>query len=187
MTPVLKTMLTYIASYIMVLLIGYLLIQFLSSGFFSKFLKVKASRGKKVLVNVRTMTDHYFVAGWIEESFLVYKDRQKELRRIQAKHPQIYRAIGVNCINVSEDTNSVISPEGQEVSGFDAIKFENLYKRALMRPQIKDRKDQILMIVLVVLFLVLLAFIAYKTVRIEKQILILAEQVAKLGQTAVIQ
>jgi len=132
----------FIISYALIILFGFGLIQFLSNGFLSVFLKAKASRGRKILINVRSKTTHYFVTGLIEGDFLVFDDR--ESKRNKQKTPKrlaipsdkniFYRAFGVTTCNVDEGDNKFILPEGSSVSGFDAIKHSNLYTRALTKP-----------------------------------------------------
>ena len=177
----------FLISYIVVILIGFLLMQFLSNGFFSKFLKVKASRGKKVLVKTKTMTDVYYTSGHIEEEFLVYADRQKEKRRIKISEKDTYRAIGVSCININETKSSVIRTTGEEVSGFDAIKIENLYIRAMTRPQIKDKKEQIKTVLAILVLVAVLGFFALKLTQVEEQINLIVSSLESLKVTGVIQ
>ena len=63
MTNVLIQMLQFMLSYAIILTIGYLLINFLSNGFFNVFIIVKISRGKKTLVKVVGIADSYYKAG----------------------------------------------------------------------------------------------------------------------------
>lgn len=155
----------FMISYAGILLIGFGLIQWLSNGFFTKFLKVKASRGKLVLVNVRSRLIHYFVSGKVEGGFLIYDDResrankQKEPKRVIAPDGAFYRAIGVSCVNVDEESGAIIMPSGSSVSGFDAIKYSNLYTRALYKPSVApEDKTKIIIIVVLIICIVLIFF-----------------------------
>ena len=175
----------FMISYAGILLIGFGLIQWLSNGFFTKFLRVKASRGKLVLVNVRSKLLHYFVSGKVEGSFLVYDDReskankQKEKKRIVLPDGAFYRAIGVSCVNVDEEKNSVIMPGGEGVVGYDAIKFSNLYTRALFKPSVSP-EDKTKLLIIVVLILCLL--LALGLVMVFTKVNAVGEAVALLNQ-----
>lgn len=161
----------FMISYAGILLIGFGLIQWLSNGFFTKFLKVKASRGKLVLVNVKSKLLHYFVPGRVEGGFLVYDDReskankQKEKKRVIIPEGAFYRAIGVSCVNVDEESNSVILPGGSAVAGYDAIKFSNLYTRALYKPSVapEDKTKILLVVTLVICVIIIFGVIALYT------------------------
>lgn len=168
MNQIINEMLQFLLSYVLVLVIGFVLIQWLSGGFFTKFLKVKASRGKLVLVNVRSKLIHYFVAGKIEGEFLVYQDResrankQKEPKRLAIKENNVfYRAYGVSCINVDESTNNIIAPNMSVVPGFDSLKFSNLLTRALFKPSLDedDTTKKIVIGILIVCILLILGLI----------------------------
>jgi len=144
--------------------IAFFLIDFLSNGFLIIFLKAKASRGKKILINVRSKTIHYFTTGEIQGDFLVYHDReskrnkQKTPKRLAIeKNDVFYRAFGVTVCNVEEGDNNFIAPYGSSIPGFDAIKHSNLYTRALTKPA-EDDKDLLKILLIVVLVLCLLGF-----------------------------
>lgn len=172
MDVVLKDMLLYVLSYALVIGIAFFLLQWLSNGFFLKFLRVKASRGQLVMVNVRSKLQHYFVHGKIEGDFLVFHDReskankQKEPKRarIPDNRTVFYRAFGVNVINVDEATNNVIAPDMGVVPGFDAIKYSSLYTRALYKPSLAEddvTKKLVIGVLIVTILLVLGLILIY--------------------------
>lgn len=175
-----------IISYLLVIVLGFLIMNFLSNGFFGTFIIVKASRGKKVLVKVVAVSDSYFVPGEVNEVFLVFKDRKKEDRRIRVKRNHIYGSIGVNCIDIRDEKNAIIMPYGEEVSGFDAVKQENLNKRCLQRPQIKSKREQVMLLVLVAL-VVGVGIAIYFGYTNNELLMSLGEQVSKLQSTGVVQ
>ena len=168
MNPVLSLMLGYFC----VLLLGFLFLNFLSGGYLLKFLRVKSSRGSKILVMVRSKLNFYSVVGRLEGDFLVYHDReskankQKTPKRISVDRVAFYRAYGVWCINVDEANNSVLA-SGGEVSGFDAIKMNNLFERALYKPS-PEANDKILVIIILVLAVLSLILLAAVFVKLNK-------------------
>lgn len=176
----------FVLSYVIILFIGFGLIQFLSNGFFTKFLKVKASRGKKLLIKIKSMTDTYFVTGIIDETFLVFTDRNKHNKRINVKDSDsIYRAIGVNCIDINEPDNSIIKPTGEKVTGLDAEKYDHLYQRCLQKPMLRAMTNPKLIIV-VLISIGLVGFMIYKLMSMEQSIKIIASQITQLKEVGII-
>jgi hypothetical protein len=149
--------------YATVLLIGFIGLTFLTAGFLPIFLQVKMSRGKKVLVQVRSTTRDYFRPGEVIEGFLVYKFK-KEWKRVALPPDAIFRTLGVLAVQVDEEKNAVAKVDFSAVRGFDAVKWDNLLKRALYRPSILDQKQQLMLILLFVIIggLLLIGFLLYK-------------------------
>ena len=155
----------FVISYAAVAGIIFFAINWLSSGFLVNFIRVKASRGKFNLVRVRTITGDYFCPGTIVEGFLVFKDRQKQRRRLSVDDRAfIASAMGVKTIDVDDVKNSVMKPDGSSSSGYDAVKYENLFVRTLMAPKLEDKFIKIILIIALVGVLVGLVcgFLIYK-------------------------
>src|SRR6056297_2377100 len=129
-------------------------LNFIMGGLLGPFLKVKMSRGRKILVRVRNPVQDYFRAGEINENFLMFKDRSKNNRRIPMKTGCVYRAATVYWIDADDEKNSLFKRETSEsVSGFDAVKIDNLLVRALTSPRSADQK----MIRLIFIFVLIAA------------------------------
>lgn len=164
----------FVISYALIIIIGWLLINFLSNGFLNIFMKVKASRGSKLLVKVRSKTQHYFVSGVIEGEFLVFHDREsksmknKTPKRLVVNVNDFYRAFNLICIDVDEAKGIIIKPDGNEVEGFDPIKWNNILTRALTKPSLDQDElmelQKKLTIVAIILTIVCLAGIGYLVV-----------------------
>jgi hypothetical protein len=156
----------------------------LIAGFLMKFIKVRASRGKLVLVKVKSSTDHYFRAGAISEKALKYKARgQKEKKTIPYTTDEggLYRAMTVYCIDVDEDKNSIIKTDGKEIDTYDAEKYEQLITRALYKPVLMDKNDKIILLLIIVAILgILILFFFVKG--IDDRTLLMAEQLTKLKE-----
>lgn len=142
----------FIISYALLLAIFFGLIQFLSNGFFSTFIRVKASRGKLVLVCVHSILGRYYKAGSFDGHALNYKNRNKDKKRIliDPKDSPVYRSMNVNCIDVDDETNNVLNKIFGEVAGHDAVKTDNLIVRALTRPVIGDKHAKIMLIIAII-------------------------------------
>jgi hypothetical protein len=177
----------FVISYIIVLLVGFLLIQFLSNGFFTTFLKVKASRGKKVLIKVNTISDTYYTSGFINEGFLKYKKRRtKDFALIKIPNKDcIYRAIGVNCIDIDDENNAVLKSDLTAVSGFDAVKMDNLLVRALMKPKLKSKQDAIITLAIII-GAIALCYLAYQTFSMQDKINLILENTKRLKEVGII-
>lgn len=146
-----------VGAYAAVLLMGFLLFNWLSGGTLTKMMKVKMSRGRKLLVRVRGVQGDHFLVGEIFEGFLVYKDRSGNNRRIVFNDRAfIVRAMGVGTVDVDDEKNAIVKPDFTTVSGFDAVKYDNLLTRALMAANPIDNK---ILIIIVLSALTLLAVI----------------------------
>src|SRR4030042_1490743 len=153
MDEFLKAVVIQIACYLGFGLFIFFGINFMSSGFLTKWFKVKSSRGKFVLLKIRTIAGDYFSHGIIKDGFLVFKARtgQKRMSIGNQYQTAIYRSMGVSVIDIDDEKNGFVLHDWSKVSGFDAEKFEDLYTRALMKPQLMDKNTQIILVILVLL------------------------------------
>jgi len=125
-------------------------------GFFTTYFKVRTSFGKYVLVKVRSSLRDYFVKGWVEEGFLIYKLKRgfMDYDTIRINIPQnakvFYRCMSVMWIDVDDEKHAICQTDYTAVTGYDAIKNNNLHTRALMRPTIASTNEKILMVLIVV-------------------------------------
>lgn len=171
-----KEVLLYIASYVGILVIAYMLLAWMMSGLLGPYIRVKTSRGKYVLVKIKTITQDYYRHGKLDKGFLVFKDMMKDERRIRVPSSMkaIYRSMGVNIIDVDDEKNAVNTIDYSAVMGFDAAKYNDLYLRALYKPSLFDKKEKILLALVVVIAIV---------VAIEAFLLFdLSSKIAALGQ-----
>lgn len=127
----------------------YFLMNALTLRFLSTYLAVRTSMGRKTLVEVKGVTSYYFKVGYIEDGFLRYKNSKKEDKKISVTHKGIGRKMGVNFVVVDEETNNVLNPGFDAITGWDAIKYNNLYVRALQAPNLAKDKNKILILLLI--------------------------------------
>jgi hypothetical protein len=144
----------------------YAAISFFLGGLLSPFMAVKRSRGKKVLVVIRSTVQDYFRAGNIEEGFLVFKDLQKASRRIAMMPGVVSRKAGIYWVEVDDEKNCFYERKnGDAVATFDAPKYDSLLVRAIYKPGILGN-DYILYILILVLLLfvvsIALAYMVFK-------------------------
>jgi len=177
---VMREMMLIIGSYLAVFVIGFVLINFLSAGFLIKFLRVRASRGKLILIKVKSATDHYYRTGLITEKQLKYRARgQKEDKSISIPDGEIlYRAMSCYCIDVDEETNAIITPKGEKIDTYDAEKYEQLIIRALYKPALMDKNEKI-MLLLLIGCLVGLAIVFFFVKSIDENVMLLTQKVTE--------
>ena len=183
MNEALKEMMLIGASYLGIILIGFALMNFLTGGFLITFLRVKASRGKKVLVKVKSVTDSYYKIGKVSEKTLTYRARdQKENKKIPVPDGEIfYRSMSVWGCDVDEENNSFITPKGEIVATYDAEKYDQLITRALYKPTLMDKNEKIMLLMIgaVILGIVITVFFVKG---IDDNMISLLEQVARLNE-----
>lgn len=153
-----REVMLYMASYVGILVIAYMILAWMMSGLLGPYLRVKTSRGKYILVKVKTITQDYFKKGLLDKGFLVFKDRGKDERRIRVPSDKvaIYRSMGINLIDVDDETNAINCIDYSAVTGYDSVKYNDLYLRALYRPSLFDKKEQILLALVVVILVAVL-------------------------------
>ena len=161
-----------VLSYAGVFVLSMVVMNFLMTGFFITYMRVKGSRGKLMLINVFAVNRNYYRSGKVEDGFLVYKDANKHEKRLKIpQHTNIfYRSLNVTCANVDEERNVFISPSGQDISGFDAEKLNNLYLRTLYRPEILDPKTQLMFVLSIINTLLGLVTIAILMAVVSKKL-----------------
>ena len=151
--------------YAVVMLLGFLTVSFLLRGFFWKYIKVRMSFGRLILVKVRSTIRDYFLIGWIEEGFIVLARKREKFRiSIKPEDKPFYRALAINWLDVSEDNWAICKTDYSTVSGFDTRKFSDLMTRALMRPSVTSNEEKIVMVMIIVSILISLvvAFLVWK-------------------------
>jgi hypothetical protein len=134
-----------------------LLFQFITKGLLFRYVKVFASRGSKLLVEVQNPLSNYFVVGHVEEGFLVFKDKTcvgDRVKKLTLVSDVIVRWLSVNKVVVDEEKNCFVLVNGGLVSGFDALKFQGIHKRALTEPN--QGVDKTLLVIIGVIVIVIL-------------------------------
>ena len=81
----------------------------------------------------------------------------------------IYRSIGVNCIEVDDIKNAVVKKDFSTAEGYDAHKFDNLLVRALYKPAVNENMQKIERVLLFIA-LAVLGFLAWKIMGIESML-----------------
>lgn len=156
----------FMGSYLIIVLGCLVFFNWLSNGYLIKLISVKSSRGRKILIHIRSKLQYYTITGALEGDFIVYMDReakrnkQKTPKRVVIDSAGFFRDLGVWNVNIDEASNNILKPTGETIAGFDAIKYANLYERALLKPTPENKEKIIVIIVLIVVIIVLFLGIA---------------------------
>lgn len=156
--------------YSVVMIFSVLGIAALLRGFLFKYLKVRASFGRYVMIKLRTALRDYFEVGWVDEGFLIYKSKGDVIRiSINPNDKLFYRTLGINWIDIDEEKHAIAKTDYSPIPGYDARKNSDLIKRCLMRPVVGDTKEKVIMILLVIAIIgslaaAYLSYMSYSTI-----------------------
>lgn len=166
MNPFAYAIIQQTLAYFVVLLLMFLILSLVQRGFFWKFMRVKTSFGRLILVKIRSAIRDYYKVGHIEEGFLVYKAKKgfKRLALNENSKKAFYRSIGCIWVDVDEEKNAIVMPDYTTASGYDAEKFSDLYTRALYKPSIMESKEKLILLGLIIIIIALgvMIFFTYK-------------------------
>jgi len=172
----------WIMSACIVVFVPFFFASWLTKGMLLKLMRVFGSRGQSLLVEVLHPIQNYYVVGEIKEGRLVVKDRSsksnKEAKQksIDVSTNDVFRSFGVNCLRYDETGNRIVKPDFSVVSGFDAIKQENLLLRALYDPKTgKQEQYQVFILLGVILAILIGAYVAYNQGVLLDQIALISE------------
>lgn len=153
--------------YGIVIVIATGIIGLLLKGFFWKYVKVRMSFGRLILIKVRAINRDHFLIGKIEKGFLVFNYGHKEHRVKIDDRDILYKCLAVTMVDLDEEKFCLCKADYSTAEGFDAQKYSDLYTRALYRPSIEDRREKIIFIIIIgigisVLVLAGLTWMVYK-------------------------
>lgn len=154
----------------------------LMRGFFWKYLKVKTSFGKYVIIKIRTHLRDYFAVGWEEEGFLIYKSKKIEKRiKLESGADYFYRTLGVYWVDIDEKKGAICKVDYEAVTGHDQEMQSNLLARALTRPSVTDNREKLMMLILIGIgiALIVVGFLAFSSYNLNREILMQLPALAK--------
>jgi hypothetical protein len=159
-----QELLLQVAYYFVAMLFGLVLSGLLLRGYFGVLIRVRLSWGKLLVVKIRQVHRDYIKVGEVKDGFLVYGRKQTEKRIAIPSNEYFYRVGGLMWVDVDEELNALVKPDYSGVSGFDAVKYNNLYIRTLFKPSVADNQDKIIIIglLLIVVLIVVVGFLVYK-------------------------
>lgn len=143
-----------VIAYGIVILLVLFVLSFLMRGLFWKFLKVKSSMGRLILVKIRSINIDQFVIGKIKEDSLVYELNKEEKKIVINDKSVFYRCLGVTWVDIDESKNALVKPDFTSITGFDAVLYNNLYLRALYKPAITNNMEKVMILLLIIITIV---------------------------------
>lgn len=163
--------LVQIGAYLFVFLAALVFFNFLSKGYLSAYLRVKASRGKKVLLRVYSVTGRYYRPALVLENSLRFKNRAKNwLRLTNVTRAAVYDEMGVKCVDYDEETQTLVILDNlEQMDSNDPQKVDDIVTRALQRPILQDKKE-VIIIALIIACLIGLAIAIVYLYQIDKAI-----------------
>lgn len=121
-------------AYSLIIITTFIILNFLTSGFITNFIKTKAARGKKALLFVEGRTGNYYRTGEIKEDELYYINREKVKKIITIKEGQVRRIMNIPFLMIDDIKNAILNPDYTTATGHDAANVDNLLTRAMMAP-----------------------------------------------------
>jgi hypothetical protein len=145
-------------------------VSILQGGLFWKWLSVKTSKGKRVLLHCYGRQGVSFLSAKLFDTMIQFKSN-KEAKELIIPPGVIYRSIGVNNIDLDVINWSFFThtQDVKHVPGIDIPAMANIHERALMKFNLNPMQDKIVLILLIFI-LVLLAFAVFKITGIPKLI-----------------
>jgi hypothetical protein len=147
----LNTALWIVGSYLVVIILGYSIMNFLTKGFIRQYLKAKMSRGKLILVECNDVTDSYYKTGKIDtKRALLVKDNLKKVHTFAGiTLNDVKRKLGVNIIEVDLVKGLLIKKDYSGATAYDLTICDDMINRGLMLPKLNN--DDIWVIILKIL------------------------------------
>jgi len=150
MDEVIKGLLYQVLGYGFSMLLGVGILSFLQRGYLLKFIKVKSSMGKLVLLRIKEVSHWSYCIGKWEEGDLIFKMNKEKKRLSNVESSDLYRSLGIYWMDIDSKTWNILSvKEGNNKTGFDPEKMESLVTRALYKPPIDDVRNKIMMVLIV--------------------------------------
>lgn len=158
------------------ILIMLMFFQWYTQGFFFTYARVKGSKGKKLLLKVRTKSGHYHTVGKMTvDGMLQYRTREGKVdKTISSVLPGcIYSVLGVKCADVDEETNGLIDHLNWKfVSGHDAERVDDKIVTALQKPSLNNKQTVIIILICLAIAVSLAcAYFGYKNYALTQQVL----------------
>lgn len=148
----------FILSYMIIIALGFFIINFMTKGFLIHYLRAKLSRGKYVLIQVQEVNGESYTSGQIRDNSVQFKGRDGRKRVQPLKVGDVRRLMNVDYIYLDLTQNQIKDP--RIVNNMDSGDIENLINKALMAPKLGDTKEK-LEFGIMVLVLIITAVNAY--------------------------
>jgi len=158
MNEMLRQVLTQTAGYAVAMFGGLFILGFLQRGFMLKFLIVRASLGRKILVRIQHLTHWGYAVGIWSEGDLIIGKKGDRKRISNVSTDDIYRSLGIAWVDLDGKKWCILPHVSTvAVSGHDPEKMESLITRAMYKPPLDDQQKLIKFVLVLVLMAILVA------------------------------
>ena len=148
-----------------------------TKGFLMKYIQAKSSKGKKILVIGRTISDRYFTtAEFVDMTIVKYTSRSKQKKTIDnVTTDSIFDFLGVKTVEIDELNNAIIKPTGVQIPGSNVSNADLYIERVIKMPQ-KKTNDTLINLILLIIVCLLCMFIAYQVYQNHGLLMLIIEK-----------
>lgn len=162
MNEILIQFLTYVFILIVAFVSFVIMFNSATNGYLLNYIRVRRSKGKKILVLAQTKTDKYYGVGYFDHNALVFVNREK-VKKIYTNINAdcIFDIVGVKCVEINEINDSILDRNKNQIAGSDVLSTDSFINRILMAPR-KDNNLNLIQLILIVVIGLLCLYIAYQ-------------------------
>ena len=173
-----QQMLILVGGYFVVFLMTVFALNFSTRGLIFTWMRVKMSRGARLLMKCRTPTRDYYTSAKLTENVLIFKVKgNKEKKTLPLQPDVIYQCFGVSTVDYDEQKGAFARTDFSAVSGHDPEKTTNLITRALMKPSQQAVNVGIITLIVVILIFIGVGYIAIRMGKIEETLKVIQSMV----------
>jgi len=166
MDPVMQEVLNYMLAFGGLVAILFFGMNFLTKGFIWQYIRVKAGRGKKILLRIHSPTDIYYRPGTNKEGSLEWTDRSGMKKAFPFGDSELgifsTHEMGINVVNIDEFGNKLLKKDFKIVKfvNIDPGRIESLILRIKNRPVADSTIEKVKFFIMIATFLGIL-YIAF--------------------------
>jgi hypothetical protein len=162
MDEFMKQLLYFVASYGGLIVVLFFSLNWVSKGWLTTFLKVKSSRGKKILVIVDGVADTYFRVGTFEDhNRFRFKDRNGQYFSLtDVRSEDIKHIMGVSTIQFDMVSHNIVR-KGECKPSASPEAVDDLVTMILQAPQVSGNNFQLFVLIMLGLSLLLVGVAVY--------------------------
>lgn len=154
-------------AYFFVWILSIVFFNFLSNGFLVKWIRVKASRGRFLLIELDGLAEMTWVVAKLNDNQLRWKAGGEHKSLIIGRE-DVYRRYGIKCITIDAETNAIRRIDWSVADKVDAEAYDDKLQRAIEAPEIANKNEKILFIVAVIIIIVGLLYVGYTVTGIKQ-------------------
>jgi hypothetical protein len=126
-------------------------LNWITKGFIVKYLKVRASKGSKVLATIVSPTDNYYAIGAYADGAFKYTTRSGTGKTCtDVKTDDIFSVMSVFGININETDDTVIRRNGDVRAAISASSADDYYDRIIKAKELTNNLDKFIVGVLII-------------------------------------